>query len=214
MSLDRLYRLQAENVARQFEIEAERRRFATLASRHKDGTAPRAVNAFNLFQTPKNIAQKMIDLAKTNKQNPKTILEPSAGLGRIFLPAWDAWGERGHFVLVEQNQDCMRELYSMTEGKNGCRLKQGDFLTMEALGRWRFDIILMNPPFERGRDIKHILHAQKMLAPGGLLVGLCYNGLRQNKQLQPICDTWEPLPANSFQAEGTAAAVALITIKK
>jgi len=97
----------------------------------------------------------------------------------------------------------------------GRLLKQADFLqcTAEGLGG-KFDAVIMNPPFQRGTDIKHIDHAFGMLERGGILVALCYNGVKQNEILKPLCDSWEVLPEGTFKSEGTGASVALLTIKK
>jgi hypothetical protein len=91
----------------------------------------------------------------------------------------------------------------------------GDFLQLSAydLGG-PFDAIVMNPPFERGRDVKHIRHAAGMLAPGGVLVGLCYHGATQERELRPEVDTWDMLPEGSFRSEGTGAGVVMVTIRK
>jgi len=211
MNLDRLHKLQAENAVRGFEMDAEARRFAVLASRHQDGAAPRAVSGFNLFQTPTEIAARMVEIAMDTHPRPGAVLEPSAGLGRLFVPAWAAWGGIAQFVLVEDNPACMGELYTLTQGKRGVGLCQRDFLSMEDVGP-RFDVVIMNPPFKQGRDIKHILHAREMLAPGGVLVSLCFDGVKQNAKLRPLCDSWEALPLGSFKKEGTSAGVVLLTM--
>lgn len=207
MSVERLHGLAADNFLKGLEMDGEAGRFGALASRHTDGTAPRAVSSFNLFQTPPRIAAHMVELAAEHVPQPRHVLEPSAGLGRLFLPARERWPE-ARFTLVEESSACMAELYKFP----GAHLLQGDFLSLK-VGQV-FDVILMNPPFERGRDIKHILHARALLAPGGVLVGLCYDGVRQNKKLRPLCQSWEVLPAKSFKAEGTAAGVALVTMGK
>jgi 16S rRNA G1207 methylase RsmC len=98
----------------------------------------------------------------------------------------------------------------MIEGDRDATLRQGDLLEMNI----KADAVIMNPPFKMGRDIKHILHAFENLAPGGLLISLCYNGVKQNKQLKPLADTWEVLPAGSFKAEGTRAEIVLLTLTK
>ena len=54
-------------------------------------------------------------------------------------------------------------------------------------------------------------HAFDMLRPGGLLVSLCFDGVKQNKNLKPWSDSWETLPVGTFKSEGTRAGVALIT---
>lgn len=202
---NRLLRLKEETAAHGVEMVFDRARFDTL----RDNTSkPRAVAAFNLFQTPPDIADRMAGLLPDMGDN-KTILEPSAGLGRLYTALRKA-GHAGRVVLAEQSPDCCRELYTQTETDRLAIIKQGDFLTMDI----KADAVIMNPPFKMGRDIKHIMHAFEMLKPGGLLVSLCYNGVRQNKKLKPLADTWEVLPAGSFKSEGTAAEVALLTMIK
>ena len=85
-----------------------------------------------------------------------------------------------------------------------------DFLTLGDLGL--FDVIVMNPPFRRGSDIKHIQHAATKLAPGGRLVAICANGPRQQDALQPIASQWHELPAGSFKSEGTNVNTAIVVI--
>jgi hypothetical protein len=161
-----------------------------------------AVSSFNLFQTPKALAQKMADMM--GDLDGQRCLEPSAGLGRLYKAC-----DGGDWLLVEQSNDLCRHLYEL-----GVKLINDDFLlcSEERLGG-QFDRIIMNPPFQRGTDIRHITHAKRMLKPGGLLVALCYNGVRQNQHLRAIADTWEVLPENTFRSEGTAASVVLLTIR-
>lgn len=220
-SITRLQLLKVDNELVRLEMQAEAGRFAALASRHIDGTAPQAVSAFNLFQTPPEIAARMAELTG----NASRILEPSAGLGRIYKALRTAQ-PAAEICLVEQSPDCVKELYRLTEIDKQATLKQADFLEVKPASEGNaaiilkdlpfafFDAVVMNPPFERGRDIKHILHALKFLHNGGLLVALCYNGVRQNKELKPLATTWEVLPEGSFQSEGTRASVVLLTIKK
>jgi 16S rRNA G1207 methylase RsmC len=75
-----------------------------------------------------------------------------------------------------------------------------------------FDRILMNPPFERGDDIRHIEHARKFLKPGGRLVAICADGPRQRERLQPIASQWRSLPAGTFKESGTMVNTALLVI--
>lgn len=200
---DRLRKLQAETEAAGVEMAFERGRFDNLRG---DSNKPRAVAAFNLFQTPEHIADQMV--AMLDLWPDSVVLEPSAGLGRLYNALRKVHG--GPVILAEQSPDCCRELYEMTREDRETTLKQGDFLVMTCTA----DAVLMNPPFKQGRDIKHILHALEMLKPGGLLVSLCYNGKRQNKKLQPIADSWEVLPTDSFKEAGTRAEVVLLTIRK
>jgi hypothetical protein len=49
-----------------------------------------------------------------------------------------------------------------------------------------------------------------MLAPGGRLVALCADGPRQQERLRPLAETWEEIPAGTFQ--GTNVRSVLLTI--
>lgn len=182
----------------------ERGRFDRLAN---DESRPAVVSAYNLFQTPEDLAELMASHVATRAR----ILEPSAGLGRLYR-AVRLCNPHAHITLVDESQDCCRELYRETNGDQAARLLTADFLSLTAQGLGEFDGIIMNPPFQRGTDIRHILHASRMLAHGGKLVALCADGPRQRKELIPVCSTWRQLPESTFKSEGTRVRAALLTI--
>ena len=204
---DRLNTLRQATIDAGREMRREAPRFARIA-----GAEPtRAVAAFNLFQTPDEIADRM---AQRLAGRCGPWLEPSAGLGRLYRAARRV--HSGPLTLVESNADCAGELYRQIREDAHDKtaiLRQRDFLACDVadLGG-PFEAIIMNPPFKQGRDIKHIEHAAQMLAPGGLLVALCYDGVRQRRHLKPLADTWKILPTGSFRQAGTKAEVALLTI--
>jgi hypothetical protein len=195
-------RLQNENDEARAEMLLHDGRFQKIR-----GEKPRAISSFNLFQTPVHIAELMAAMLPDHPA-PR-VLEPSAGLGRLFDAAYNRYGSAARYHLVEQSPECMAELYNRNLP---VQLHQCDFLNLRVSGD--FHAIIMNPPFKQGTDIKHIIHAREMLAPGGVLVALCYNGVRQNEQLRPIADSWEILPDNSFRESGTGASVAILTMHK
>jgi hypothetical protein len=203
---NRLLKLQKETEAHGVNMVFDRARFDSLAD---PSNKSRAVSAFNLFQTPEAIADRMAALLMPSLSAVSTVLEPSAGLGRIYSALRRA-GHTGPVVLADSSVDCCGELFRITEDDATATIKQGDFLDMSMM----VDAVMMNPPFKMGRDIKHILHAFKCLKPGGLLISLCYNGVKQNKQLKPIANSWDILPAGSFKKEGTNAEIVLLTMKK
>ena len=172
----------------------------------------KVISAPQLFPTPPEIALGMAKLL--NVCPGQMVLEPSAGtgslidaLGTIFPPILDEW--RHNLRIVELNYELAGALAAKYRGT---AVSVGDFLekTSWELGG-PFDRIIMNPPFSKGQDIKHIQHAIEMLAPGGRLVALCANGPRQNDTLRPLADTWEVLPAGSFKSQGTGVSVAMMT---
>jgi len=210
--LDRLLMLRDENDAAGVRMLAEAPRFQRLALRHENGTAPKAITAFNLFQTPRIVAACMAELVKAHVRPGARILEPSVGLGRLYEPFADMEGLRENWVGVENAIECVRAVRAAMQRSE---IHERDFLTADCgdLGG-QFDAVVMNPPFKQGCDIRHIEHAAGMLAPGGLLVSLCYDGTKQNAKLRPMCDTWERLPSGSFREEGTSADVVLLTIRR
>lgn len=156
------------------------------------------VSAPQLFPTPKGLAGKMVELAEI--QPGERVLEPSAGTGNILLEL-PPQIER---VAVEINQELAGRLQQFADW-----VVCADFLECNGdLGK--FNRILMNPPFEKSVDIKHIEHAMGFLKPGGRLVAICANGPRQNDQLKPQASQWLPLPAGTFKEQGTGVNTALM----
>lgn len=171
----------------------------TLAAGVKVAVAPQ------LFPTPKELARRMVELARI--QSGETVLEPSAGTGvivRAIIEAVDT-----EIVGYEINQTLVSQLASTFPGyrlQTRCR----DFLEVTE-GMGCFGAVVMNPPFANAEDIAHICHAMKFLKPGGVLVAICANGPRQRSILWPLVDTWEELPAGTFESSGTGVNAALLT---
>ncbi len=203
----RLLHLREQTEAVGETMAGERGRFAALAN---PDAAPRVVSAFNLFQTPPDLAATMVGYLMPGMATGGHVLEPSAGLGRLYRAVRRA-GHAGPITMVEQSADCCHELYDLTADDANATLRQGDFLafTVDVMGP--FDGVIMNPPFQRWRDIKHIEHARKYLKPGGRLVAICANGPRQRKQLMEEADHWEELPAGTFEGTNVNAAICVFT---
>ena len=166
------------------------------------------VSAPQLFPTPPELARRMVEAADIQPGN--RVLEPSAGTGNI-LKAIIAGKAVCDKVSVEINPRLATLCQTLTPDPVIC----GDFLEQNGnLGK--FDVILMNPPFANGQDIKHIEHALQFLKPGGRLVAICANGPRQNERLRPMVErlggTWEPLPDNTFKESGTGVRAVLMVI--
>lgn len=206
-NFNRLHALRMENDAAGYAMQEIAPRFNRLADRHENGTAPRAVSAFNLFQTPPAVAANMaahLELAPGAR-----VLEPSAGLGRL-LDALAPYSPR-EVVAVEIAADCAAELYR--QDRAGVTIKQRDFLNVEPSELGQFDAVIMNPPFHMRQDIKHIRHALTFLRPGGRLVGLCMRTTQREAELKPLCSCWIDLPRGTFGKEGTNIEVSLLKIQ-
>lgn len=182
-------------------------RFRRLAARAENGTAPVAVSAWQLFPTPEDVAERMIDAADLSPG--LLVLEPSAGTGNLVR----AILARGADVVACEIAPKVAEQFALDFPS--ASLVVGDFLaqSVESLGG-PFARVVMNPPFHRGDDARHILHAAEMVAPGGVLVGLCYEGRAFREELLDWCSSWERLPPNSFKEAGTRADVIMVTMRR
>lgn len=203
INLARLQSLQIDTILAGAQLDAMRPRFDRMAQRHENGTAPRAVSAFQLFQTPQEIARRLVAAAAVLPG--MRVLEPSAGLGRLLyaLP-------RCEVTAVELAPNIAAELYR--QELEGVTLLQRDFLQCHPGELGRFDRVVMNPPFHMRADIRHILHARQFLKPGGKLAALCFDTSHRCDALRPLASTWEELPPGVFAKEGTHVATVLLTM--
>lgn len=199
--LDRLKGLLAKHRETCSEMDEHRERF----NRIKGAEPTRAVSSFNLFQTPQSVADLMVTRLGVCLDG-LDVLEPSAGLGRLYQ-AVRRQSIKARLTLVEIAPQCAGELYQATQGDEAATLFQRDFLTWSP-GRL-FDVVIMNPPFKNGVDLKHIAKAYDLLKPGGVLVSLCASGPRQRAKYG---DQWEELPPKSFHESGTDAGVCLVRL--
>lgn len=174
-------------------------RFARLAGRHE----PVAVSAFNLFQTPVDLAARLVaSLGPLGRA-----LEPSAGLGRLLDALAHAGGT--DTTAIEIAPQLCAQLYRQ---ERGVKLLQRDFLTVLPDEIGHFDTVVMNPPFHMRADVRHILHALDFLKPGGRLAAICMDTDHREKALRHMADTWEKLPPSTFKETGTSVPTVLLTM--
>jgi len=206
--LSRLHELRMATTAAGYELDAMRDRFAALRSRHEDGTAPQAISAHQLFQTPEPVAARLAALLPGFSGSAR-VLEPSAGLGRLLRALQDVPGI-AETVAVEVDRELCGCLFRMD--LPGVRIMQRDFLTVTPEETGLFDAVAMNPPFTRQSDIQHIRHALTFLRPKGTLVGICMAGIARESALKGMCNVFESLPRGVFSSEGTSIASVMFRI--
>ena len=164
-----------------------------------------------LFPTPRDLAARMVEEAGIDREF-LTVLEPSAGTGRLVAAAHGA-AYRVRVTAVEVEPNMARALLDSRFLDN---VFCADFMTWETSER--FDRVIMNPPFANMQDIAHIRRAFELLKPGGRLVAICAGGPRQADQLLPWVEslggTWEPLPAGTFKESGTDVSSVLLVVDK
>lgn len=222
LGLGRLANLQDYNQLTGLQMADHAKRFDRLKS---DAAATRAVSSFNLFQTPEALADRVVEIAADGR-TLGTILEPSAGLGRLYRAARKV--SDAHIVMVEFDQSVYHELkQSALADPHRVSIMLRDFLICTPEGIFEttsrpkgapgvsiFDTVLMNPPFKNGADIKHIRHALTFLKPGGRLVSIVANGPRQREALIPIASQWIDLELGAFKSEATNVNAAIFVYDK
>jgi predicted RNA methylase len=174
------------------------------------------------FETPEDVARKMADIA-TLRPNER-VLEPSAGLGAIARIASQIVGLEN---VVCYEADPQRRLALINAGLSVRGHAEAgndfcDFLSVDPKRIIDIDVVLMNPPFARGQDIAHVLHAFNFLQLGGRLVAITSPGwtFRQERKYQEFREFveqhmfhQEALPAGTFKASGTNASAILLGLE-
>lgn len=170
---------------------------------------------FEFFHTPPEIARRVVDLAEIT--NEMQVLEPSAGRGALVLEVKERAPDAmvSMFELMPVNNKFLRDLKL-----HACGIGEPtDFLDVKPFDV--FDRVVMNPPFGRQADIKHVSHALKFLKPGGLLVSVMASSVafRSNKLTtdfrQLIEDRGghiEELPEGAFKSSGTMVNTVIVVI--
>ncbi len=172
--------------------------------------------ALQFFETPAEIARRMVELAEIKKTD--LVLEPSAGHGALItaLPQNHPGSYVNAIEIDAENCRVLKERFPTIT------VVQSDFTTASNFGG-HFDVILMNPPFTSGQDIDHIRKAWDWLDHGGRLIAICADnkGYRSDRKhvafrawLDEIGAEQEPIPHGAFKASGTEVATRLIWATK
>lgn len=167
---------------------------------------------FNFFPSPPSVVARLMELADV--QHGMKVLEPSAGKGAIAYACANAGATVDCYELMESN---FLTLYG--DSRLGV-VRHMDFLTQtpEKL----YERVVMNPPFLKQADIRHVLHAVNFLKPGGLLVSVMAASVtfRDNKLTQDFRDlifhrggNIELLPNGAFKESGTMVRSVIVTLQ-
>jgi type I restriction-modification system DNA methylase subunit len=140
-------------------------------------------NPLEYFATPPAVVDLMIEFS--NLHTGDTVLEPSAGSGAIATRAAEIVGHEWvwTFELDPSRASRLQEV--------GYFCECGDFLTVDPAAHVPgFTKVLMNPPFSKGQDADHIMHAHRFLEPGGILVAVASAGVefRTDKRYRALRD--------------------------
>ncbi len=171
---------------------------------------------YNYFPTPKAVVNRLVELAKIG--DGMMVLEPSAGRGAIVRGVIAAASN----VMVdmhELNAENYALLMSADFPLSGIAPEPADFLTTEP--NPVYDRVVMNPPFMKQADIKHVTHALKFLKPDGVLVAVMSAGVifRSNRlpvEFRQMVESrggyFEELPDGAFKESGTMVNTVIVVI--
>ncbi|WP_314251010.1 class I SAM-dependent methyltransferase [Streptomyces sp. DSM 40907] len=158
------------------------------------------------FPTPPALVDEILNLA--DMQAGQEVLEPSAGTGAMA----ERIADRGGVVdCVELDPDRAEIIRSQAYAR---QVTVADFLTLPVSAR--YDRVVMNPPFAKQLDIRHVQRALRCVRPHGLLVAIMFAGLtfRTNplavdfrNQVREARGTITPLPDRWFRGIRTVLTV-------
>jgi predicted RNA methylase len=142
---------------------------------------------FQYFGTPKKLCKIMCEKAFDPYENKKLkILEPSAGQGAIIDSILEWFEEEAvntgldsitAIELMDENYQVLIDKYS---SKNPLiKILKMDFLDYDKYIN-HFDVVIANPPFSKGQDMKHFYKMYEVCKPGGIVVSIMSNGFLYN----------------------------------
>lgn len=154
------------------------------------------------------------------------VLEPSAGQGAIALAAAEMGANVYAIEIDPKHIDVMKGAASRMPVKGSLRVKQTNFLAINATPS--FDFVMMNPPFYGTHYMDHVKHAFEFLAPGGMLRAILPASAEVNESRKHNAFrkwAWEnndlgwagpfrDLPAESFKASGTMINTVILHLRK
>jgi predicted RNA methylase len=171
--------------------------------------------ALQQFFTPPDLAEYVVELADVEG---KVVLEPSAGAGALAL---ECLKQNADYVsCVELDEDTAKQLeknLNQFNNHGSYEVQQADFLLLDPNDFKGIEIAVLNPPFTKNQDCKHVEHAYKFLNSEGKLVAIMAN----NQTREPFKDLIkgkryeiEELEVGRFKSSGTMVSTLILTLWK
>lgn len=191
----------------------------TLLGRVQAGEKINLKKDYQFFETPPDLADRLVELAFEIPYQIGAFLEPEGGQGAIIDAIHRKDPDIAPFVceLMETNKDVLREKY----GNRIRLLKDGDFLNL--IQPEYFATIIANPPFTKNQDIEHVYHMYKCLEPGGRMVSIISNHYYLSTNRKEVAfrefladknAVIHNIPMGSFKASGTLVGGKIVVINK
>ena len=154
------------------------------------------------FYTPAAVAAELAEHADVTGF---TGLEPSAGSGSLLRACLEYAPQS--MDCIELEEECREELEFLAD-----RVTIGDFLKMQPPAKG-YDRVVMNPPFSKGQDVKHVTHAAKWLNPGGYIVAIVPD--KPHPKLEALgAEDILSFGPGAFKESGTGISTKLIRLRR
>lgn len=165
----------------------------------RSGVVP-DIKTHQYYPTPDAVVKKVHEIADIGID--EEVLEPSAGQGSLLEKCSG----------ITDNIECVEidEMNCKILEAKGYQAQCKDFLKYKTA--FRFDKIIMNPPFSDGRAMAHVLHALKFLHDDGTLVAIVPSNFKSDIKGYTV-DEFE-LDVNSFKESGTNVNTKIIKLMK
>lgn len=170
------------------------------------------------YPTPDNVVDRVFDWLPTyvNDGPRLRLLEPSAGTGNMARRA--------------VKEGCIVDCVELHGGRAEALREEGiynavrccDFLALSPpAADLLYERMVLNPPYARGMEIDHVMHALDFLKPDGCLVAILPAGIefREDRKsaafrehIRKMSGQFSDLPAGSFSAVGTNINTVLLKV--
>lgn len=189
-----------ENMQEELDYILETEEIETLAEVKKK---------FQFFPTPKALARAMIKEAEILPTD--SILEPSAGEWAIY-DEFPSKNDATAIEIQEEKYKILKNIHSREQDE----IIHWDFLEYNEKS---FDKIIMNPPFSKNQDVKHILHAYSLLKKWGRIVSVASSSIQHKRtslheELAHLHPQYIEINEWAFKESGTMVNTVLVIINK
>jgi predicted RNA methylase len=178
------------------------------------GQYSRTKQDFGQFDTPEDIADYVVGLADIAPG--MEVLEPSAGIGKLVDPIERAGGRVTAFEIDAKRLNACTARFALSGGAHLC-----DFMTVVPEEEDQFDRVVMNPPFAKRADIRHVTHACAFLKPGGRVVAIMSAAITFRSDalavkfrdfVRSFGGTIDSLPEGAFKSSGTMVNTVVVVL--
>lgn len=173
-------------------------------------TLKETIKKFQFYPTPKEVAEYLVELADIKEDDE--VLEPSAWDWAIIKVILEKYPSRLFKLYANEiYRDRYLDLLKILD-----KVSQDDFLNFKDM---KFDKFIMNPPFSKSQDVKHILKAYELLNEWWRIVSVASSSIQTREwklydELRALNPEFIELPAWSFKESWTLVSSCIVIINK